>query len=86
MPDLYSDEPDESAAPEKAEKESEGSDDQTFLAPKSIFKGKSVGDKCQVEVVGEMDDEVRLKYVPHKPDKKPEPAKESKSEMADYMD
>lgn len=55
---------------EAPEKEREESDVETALLPKSIFGDKKLeaGKKCEFEIVHTYDDEVEVKYVPHKKD------------------
>ena len=53
--------------PEEAKEDAKG-EDRTALLPKAVFAGKDIepGTRCEVEVVRVHDDEVEVKYVPHK--------------------
>ena len=69
---------------ESSESGGEDAGAETFLAPKSAFKGKEleVGNKCEVEIKSIMGDELELQYVPHK-DKDDKSDKKDEGEAED---
>lgn len=68
---------------EEAESKPEGSDENTFLAPKSAFKECKEGDTKKVKVVAVYEDEVELAYVDS--DKKEEPKEETSDDRMQRM-
>lgn len=84
--DYFNDAADSSAPEEpriEGEEETEGTE-ATALLPKDFFHGKPLepGVRCEIEIVKDMDDEVQVKYVPHKDKETSEETEETKPQNA----